>query len=237
MRYSWVLQQLLLKSLITAHCICGIGLKPASLTDGNQVANSAIATRVVFLFIWWLLPPYWTCSVTLLRCLDWHIPSVTGKKLCILSTVPPMSSLPGLAIFYPPKGTIWGNKVLEMTLLGHLVPLTADTWQSPEAKQVVLHLGSSQPCRKPLLPTAFVIFWAAGDYYFRLESSGNHGLRQLGTAKISLLLFVYLKAKMQGPRTSRRGCSTWGLVSSMCQGCWASASRMLQGSTKQSRRD
>ena len=107
-------------------------------------------------------------------------------------------------------------------MLGHLVPLTTNTWQSPEGKHVpaapqllspllhpavVLHLGSGQPRRKPseraLFPTASAFGWAAGDYSFRLESSGNHGLQQLGTAKISLFLFVYLKAKMWGPRTSR----------------------------------
>lgn len=54
--------------------------------------------------------------------------------------------------------------------------------------------------------------YLAGGYSVRLESSGNHGLQQLGNAEISLFLFVYLKAKMQGLRTSRRGCSTWGLV-------------------------
>jgi len=165
--------------------------------------------------------------------------------------LPLTTSLPALASFYPPKGTICGNKVLELTLLDQLVSLTANIWQSPEGKHVpaapqrlsplphpavVPHLGSDQPCRKPsehtLFPAAFVFGWAAGGYNIRLESSGNHSLQQLGTAKTSLFLFVYLKAKTEGPRPSRGGCSTWGLISSMCHGCRASALQLLHGTRK-----
>lgn len=60
---------LLLKSLVRAHCTCGIGLTLALLTVGDKVCKFNCWNTWSLFFSWWLLPPYILFN---------HIPQMLG---------------------------------------------------------------------------------------------------------------------------------------------------------------